>query len=595
VSGLDVFGPGDESERLRAVARDPAFVEAVTWQNPAAVDNAVANVAANAPTKPSRARQREETVASYWQRYCAKNDTIGFFGPLAWGRFEDGRPPLDFQTGPLVRTRNVHFEAWAVQALAETIDDRLAVPAGPWTERDLRRMLEGHGDAAVRAQGLAALSRLEAARDTVAAASPEALREALAELDAIFVEVTGREPTRNPGRAYGARTLCYLDCMRDLEVTVGGAVIAELSPALQTLFEAGRWYSGRVNAIGRRVIADALPAGGRGPFLPVLQQVLPALMEPPPELAGVVEELQQRLELLLADPDPATIGTRAAAAFADHSPAWPQAVFGSVDLHLAAGDPAAVAAGDYQAVLGDMHLGANPLVQGVFAHRHPDPAGFLDGVVGRVGRGGAILLPPWGPGMGVESRGLPATSEDMIHIAAHPTARAPGGRRTWLAPELSVDGTDLIDARGELRVPLLDAFWLPIFVAGIRVFELLPEAGHAARVTIGRTVLRREGWQIPAGEIPQRPEELPGFAREHGMPRRLFAKSPLERKPMYVDTESAILGRILCRHARNAAAESPESRVRFTEMLPTPDDCWLAGPDGSRYVSELRIVGVAAR
>ena len=92
VSGLEVFGVGDETERLRSVARQPRFREAVTWQNPAALVNAVVNVAEDAPTKPSRARGREEIVASYWQRYCAKNDTIGFFGPLAWGRIaDDGR------------------------------------------------------------------------------------------------------------------------------------------------------------------------------------------------------------------------------------------------------------------------------------------------------------------------------------------------------------------------------------------------------------------------------------------------------------------------------------------------------------------------
>jgi hypothetical protein len=32
-------------------------------------------------------RRREEVIASYWQRYCSKNDTIGFFGPLGWGGF----------------------------------------------------------------------------------------------------------------------------------------------------------------------------------------------------------------------------------------------------------------------------------------------------------------------------------------------------------------------------------------------------------------------------------------------------------------------------------------------------------------------------
>src|SRR5688572_20648467 len=93
-SGLGAFGPGDESERLRTVASDPRFREAVTWQNPAALANAVDRVAAGGAAKPSRTRQREEIVASYWQRHCAKNDTIGFFGPLAWGRIADEGPPL---------------------------------------------------------------------------------------------------------------------------------------------------------------------------------------------------------------------------------------------------------------------------------------------------------------------------------------------------------------------------------------------------------------------------------------------------------------------------------------------------------------------
>jgi len=130
VSGLEVFGPGDETERLRSVARHARFREAVTWQNPAALVNAVVNVAENAPTKPSRARGREEIVASYWQRYCAKNDTIGFFGPLAWGRIADDGPGLGSRSGSLVRERAVHLEAWPVQELAATLDPQLKVACG---------------------------------------------------------------------------------------------------------------------------------------------------------------------------------------------------------------------------------------------------------------------------------------------------------------------------------------------------------------------------------------------------------------------------------------------------------------------------------
>ena len=163
MSGLDVFGPGDESERLSRAAQDARFQEAVTWQNPAALANAVLKVAERSPTKPSRARGREEIVASYWQRYCGKNDTIGFFGPLAWGRIEDDGPPLHARSGALVRSRHVHFEAWPVQALAETLDPELRIAAGPHPERDLRAALEAHPDAGVRTRGLDALDRLEAA------------------------------------------------------------------------------------------------------------------------------------------------------------------------------------------------------------------------------------------------------------------------------------------------------------------------------------------------------------------------------------------------------------------------------------------------
>jgi Lantibiotic dehydratase, N terminus len=590
VRGLDAFGPGDESARLQQVAREPRFQEAVTWQNPAALENAVLKVAAGAPTKPSRARQREEIVASYWQRYCAKNDTIGFFGPLAWGRIEDDGPPLHVRSGALVAERSVHLEAWPVQALARQLDDDLHVAAGQYADRELRETLERHADPVVRAEGLAALDRLEAARAQVEAAGPGDLRAALADLDAVFSELTGQEPVRNAGRAYGARTLCYVDCMRDVDVRLGPGLIADSAPALRVLFEASRWYSGAVHQVGERVVRAALPASGRGPLAPVLRDVVQQLMALPPELTGVVAELHHRIAELVSDPDPATIADRAAALFADHRPAWPHAVFNSTDLQLAARSPEAVQSGDYLAVVGDVHPGANPLMQGVFAHRYPGPGTLAERFVRVTGPGVAMLLPPFAPGLGVDARGAPVAGDGIVPIAVMPETRAQGGLRTWLAHELELSDGDVVDRDGALRLPVMRVFAMAIFIAGVRVFSLLPEDAHAARVTIGRTVLRRESWSIPAAEVPQQSGEVAAWARARGMPRRLFSKSPLERKPMYLDTESPVLARILCRHARQAGSEP----MAFTEMLPGPEGCWLAGDDGQGYVSELRLVAVDA-
>jgi len=366
-----------------------------------------------------------------------------------------------------------------------------------------------------------------------------------------------------------------------------------MAPALQTLFEACRWWSGRVHAMGQRVLEAALPQSGRGPLMPVFGQTLGTLMQRPPALDDEVAEFHRRLQAVLADADPATIGARAAAAFADHQPAWRHAAFQSVDVQIAARDEAAVAGGDFLAVVGDVHPGNNPLIQGVFAHRHPDPARLHDALRRVVGTGLPVMLPPWSPTMGQDGRGMPATADDMVHIAVTPETRAQGGRRTWMAQELLVDGTDIVDRTGELRVSLVEAFWLPIFVSGVRVFSLLPAEEHAPRVTVGKAVLRREGWSIPATEIPERAGDVAAFARDRGMPRRVFMKSPLERKPMYLDTESPTLSRILCRQARHAR-EQPGTRMEFTEMLPGPDECWLADADGNHYVSELRMVAVDA-
>ena len=62
-----------------------------------------------------------------------------------------------------------------------------------------------------------------------------------------------------------------------------------------------------------------------------------------------------------------------------------------------------------------------------------------------------------------------------------------------------------------------------------------------------------------------------------------------------MDFDSPVLTRILCRQLRRAAATFPGRPARFTEMLPGPEDCWLADQDGRRYTSGLRLVAVDLR
>ncbi|MGM9515882.1 lantibiotic dehydratase [Roseateles sp. DB2] len=101
-------------------ARDPLFRSAVGWQNLDAVSTVLDPLAQGHAMGGSKRRQREALVANYVQRYGVKNDSIGFFGPLAWIRIDDDARNATYQAGKgLVSSRSVHFEDWAIAALAE--------------------------------------------------------------------------------------------------------------------------------------------------------------------------------------------------------------------------------------------------------------------------------------------------------------------------------------------------------------------------------------------------------------------------------------------------------------------------------------------
>ncbi|MBB5857467.1 lantibiotic dehydratase [Amycolatopsis umgeniensis] len=110
---------------LQAIASTPGFRAAVEWQNSTIWRTGVESFLAWEPSvagRTSKPRQREELVAQYWQRFCVKNDTIGFFGPVGWGRWDESVTGVRVEPGSgLVMASNVYFASWAVDAVARTI------------------------------------------------------------------------------------------------------------------------------------------------------------------------------------------------------------------------------------------------------------------------------------------------------------------------------------------------------------------------------------------------------------------------------------------------------------------------------------------
>jgi Lantibiotic dehydratase, N terminus len=590
VAGLDAFGTHDETARLREIAADPAFREAVTWQNRdvlAQVDGLREEGGA-----PSRDRRREEVVARYWQRYCAKNDTIGFFGALAWGEIRDEGPALDQRSRGLVRERTVHMETWCLERFLQAFTDDPWLPLGPWPEEDARLRIESIADTAAREAAATGLARLETARDRVAAASGDELGAALDGFDRVFEDLVGEPPTPNPELAGGGRTPVYMDAMRDLDVEIGPGLVAELAASLSPLLESSRWLCGRSFELGCGLMMEAIGSGGRRPLAPLFGQVFVALREMPRLLASERGELQRRWAELLDDPDRTTIAERAHVRFSDFGPAWPISVFHSPDLQIAAADADAVARGDYLVVIGDYHPGTSPLGQGLFSYRHPDRQRFLETWGSDVGTPTIHPLPPRSPQVPLTARLMPAANlrDDIVVVPPMPQARARPGSRVVPVADLLVEGATITDREGSFRAPLHSLFWLPMFVATVFSYEPFAAAEHTERITVGRTVYRRESWRISIGDCPTEPAAAAGWARDHGMPRRVFVRMPDERKPTYLDVESPVLARIFCRQIRRRA-DSPDQLVAVSEMLPQPEGCWLE-LDGKRYTSELRIAAV---
>ncbi|RAS34637.1 lantibiotic biosynthesis dehydratase-like protein, partial [Streptomyces avidinii] len=88
--------------RLQEVAGSSDFTAAVAWQNRTVLRTGLRPFLGWVPSASNRSsmpRQREELVAHYWQRFCVKNDTIGFFGPVGWGRVDRSVGGVEIDAG----------------------------------------------------------------------------------------------------------------------------------------------------------------------------------------------------------------------------------------------------------------------------------------------------------------------------------------------------------------------------------------------------------------------------------------------------------------------------------------------------------------
>jgi surfactin synthase thioesterase subunit len=685
--------------QARRIAADPLFREAVTWQSSNAL-SALDHLAA-APADEGRNGkriERETVLLRYWQRYCGKNDTIGFFGPCCWVGVDDAAPEtVTVKPGAgLVRERRVALESWALAAFADTLAadpgvrrwlpvvlaphltlegrallqpalpaltlspaeaaavrlangaracdvvaaltaefglhqeedgylllSRLAerglliwganLPFSPGAEAVLREQLAAIGDASTREACLAALNRLESARDRVAAAAgdPDALRARLSTLDSVFTELTGRAPRRRDGEMYAARALCFEDTERDLEVVFGRPLLDELAGPLSVLLQAARWLTvalARAYGDALRELHTDLASGGNAVRLADLwyfaQGSLWGSGERPVD--AVAADFAARWSTLFGLGDEpvvlrsADLSQRVREAFPAERPGWSAGALHSPDLHVCARDADALARGEFQIVLGELHTSWPTFDCAVFTQRHPDVARLVGGMVKDQGTHRIRPLYPadW-----------PRHSARLTHTLHGPTDRflafasAPGAPADRLLPATSVmveehDGELVAVAPDGHTWPVIEMFSALLSMHAVDGFKLVEAAPHTPRVTLDRMVVSRETWRTTVaatdltGVRPERERYLAvrRWRAELGLPERVYVKIGTEVKPMFADLTSPQHANSLCQALRAAERKAgPDVTVVVTEMLPDIADAWVPDGAGHRYFSELRL------
>lgn len=113
------------SKTMARIAGLDAFREALAWQNPGALPMVESfERSAQEPKRDAKKRKREYRIARYLTRYCGKSETIGFFGPVGWGRLTGDRGDITQRPGAaLVSRRKTFAEPWAVRELAAALAD----------------------------------------------------------------------------------------------------------------------------------------------------------------------------------------------------------------------------------------------------------------------------------------------------------------------------------------------------------------------------------------------------------------------------------------------------------------------------------------
>ncbi|NRR30610.1 lantibiotic dehydratase [Oxalobacteraceae bacterium] len=515
----------------------------------------------------------------------------------------------------LARLRDQGFDRKTMEALLDFLLAKTVLVAGfdvaPGSAQplgQLRRELDALAVAgAARRPWLELLAALEAQRLAFAEGGLDARAAALDAIRVLLADA-GVDLARAQGKMYVGRFPLYEDCSRNLRVELGGQLAASLKAELEPVMRLYDWLVGAVavrlhdhyldywqlvpqdRQAGVDFLRFVSGLGQRDCRERVLAEVREILRQ---GWSQTVAPFQDDAEVPL---DPAAIGQLLRFLHQREPRAAGFRVLGkhihSPDFMLAARDLAAIEAGDYRLIIGEVHPAVHTVSQPVAQPFCP----YAEEIRGEV----QALLAPRTLVVADTPETYQRSHIDWLDVPALTRVLLPkggtpagGGRalRSGRGVVLLRDGVlSYRDGKDGAEQDLLtvmpsDMHRICFALAG----ELIGQS-EPRRLLLGRMILKRRSWLIdgqhlPAGAEPG--EQLDSYlawrrwGEQQGLPRHVFVKCDSEPKPIYVDFCNPLALDLLAGLAKKKEA------MRFSEMRPAPEELWLADGRG-RYCSEFR-------
>jgi hypothetical protein len=578
------------------------------------------------PPRNSRARERERHLALYLQRIAAKNDTFSEFGPSGWGKVGKKVSGIGLKPEPGIAKREAFLERWTAHAIATAINadpensnPKLVVPAlEPHAVEILLEDVKNWLPSPGRDKWLSILQALvELPSQFISTTDPQD-RQSILDQAQTSLQSIGAQTKQGDRFLYAASNPIGEECFRECHFEINESLIDEVTVQAEPWIDLWRdsyaFIASRVAAGLRGIMEKAGAKSGVMPLPEFLQAceaaklsltgpglVALSVMAFQEVKAAFRKRLQPHVDLSQYD-----LTAEDCHVVRDNFdyPKFDEYTYPSADLQLAATSTEAIARGDYQWILAELHPPIAMLHHCMY-WSCPDKEALSRALAsttfGRPNFYFGFFAADFTAHTTVRLfEALPELSNFVAPQRAHPKWK----KIPPTDAEVYID-----EATGDVCVRKIDnhehlgsfarAWVIPL---GFHPFQF-GMAPHTPRLHCGKVIVQRRSWTVKAEEL------IPGnytgvstqlvlavekLRAERNLPRFIYIR-PTEQalrrsgaegrdkdtKPVFVDLESYLFLEIFHRWLMKAG------EIEVTEMLPDPEHLLWKEPDG-RHSFELR-------